>query len=125
MRYGTISVLAVLIFCGMTPASHAGGQHLTRARMKAVVLRDVDFREIRFSDAVAFLKQESKEQDPQEKGINLILKLDPNQDPQITMKLGKKSMYDVLTLISDVAGYQWRFIGGTLILEPKPDPKEK
>ncbi len=125
MRYGAILVLAVLIIGGIAPASHAGGKQLTRARMKSVVLQDVDFREIRFSDAVEFLKQESKEQDPQEKGINLILKLDPKRNPKITMKLGKKSMYEVLTLISDVAGYQWRYIGGTVVLEPKPDPEEK
>lgn len=125
MRYGFVCLLAALITCGVARDGHADGKHMTRARMKAVVLQDVDFRGIRFSDAVAFLREESKAQDPNEKGINLILKLDPKQNPEITMKLGKKSMYEVLTLITDVAEYRWRYIGGTLILEPKPEPEKK
>ena len=125
MRYGFICLLAALITCGMASDGHADGKYMTRARMKAVVLQDIDFRGIRFSDAVAFLRAESKAQDPNKKGVNLILKLDPKQNPEITMKLGKKSMYDVLTLITDVAEYQWRYIGGTLILEPRPEPEKK
>ncbi len=100
--------------------SRADGKYLTRARMKSIVFEEVDFRSIRFSDAVAFLRSESKARDPKKTGVNVILKLDPAQNPQITLLLGKSSMYKVMSLITEVAEYDWRYIGGTLVLEPKP-----
>jgi hypothetical protein len=111
----------VVIAC----VAEAAGGSLTLARMKSVILSEVDFREIRFSDAVEFLKEQSREQDPKKRGINILLKLDPNKNPSITLKLGKSTMYQVLTLITEVAEYQWRYIGSMLVLEPIPEETKR
>jgi len=123
MNRKLIWIVALFIACLSVSESPAQGKYLTRARMKSIVFEEVDFRTIRFSDAVEYLKKESVERDPRKKGINVILKLDPARNPEITLHLGKSSMYKVMTLITDVAEYNWRYIGETLVLEPKPKKK--
>ena len=123
MNRRLIWIVAVFIACVSVSKSPAQGKYLTRARMKSIVFEEVDFRSIRFSDAVEYLKAESADRDPRKKGINIILKLDPEQNPELTLMLGKSSMYKVSSLITDVAEYDWRFIGETLVLEPEPKKK--
>ncbi|MBT3194073.1 MAG: hypothetical protein HN341_16135 [Verrucomicrobia bacterium] len=93
--------------------------------MKTVVFQELDFRSISFSDAVEYLRLQSKELDPQEKGINILLKSENGPNPNLSLMLGKTSMHRALKLITDVAGYRWRFIGNMLILEPRPKIKPK
>lgn len=123
MKTRLIWIVAILIACLSVSTGSAQGKYLTRARMKSIVFEKVDFRSIRFSDAVDYLKTESVDRDPRKKGINIILKLDPEQNPEITLLLGKSSMYKIMGLITDVAEYDWRYIGETLVLEPKPKKK--
>jgi len=120
MNRRLIWVVALFIACVGVSKTSAQGKHLTRARMKSIVFEEVDFRAIRFSDAVEYLKKQSVERDPRKKGINVILRLDPARNPEITLHLGKSSMYKVMGLITEVAEYNWRYIGETLVLEPKP-----
>ncbi len=110
-------VLGGLVLCGRGWA----GPYEAEARMKTIVFEELDFRAIVFSDAVQYLREQSRARDPCKKGVNLLLKLDPARNPTITLKHGKTTFYQALHMLTAIARYDWRYIGGTLVLEPRID----
>ena len=114
--------VVLMLLCSVTAPAFAG-RALVEARMKTIVFQELDFRSISFTDAVEYLRLQSRELDPHGKGINIILKSEGAANPNLSLMLGKTSMHRALKLITDVAEYRWRFIGNTLILEPNPAEK--
>ena len=97
-----------------------GGRSGVEAVMKTIIFEKIEFREIPFDEAVKYLRDMSKELDPQKKGVSIVLKLDKRRNPKLTLSLGKTSLYTALKTVSAIADYRQRYIGNTLILEPIP-----
>jgi hypothetical protein len=119
-----LTVCILSLWCGLAIQAEAG-RALVESRMKTIIFEELDFRSISFTNAVEYLRLQSRALDPQKKGINMILKTDGGANPSLSLMLGKTSLYRALKLITEVAEYRWRFIGNTLILEPRPKVKPK
>ena len=121
LRYG---IVVLALGCGLAGQAQAG-RALVEARMKTIIFPKLDFRAITFVDSVEYLRLTAKELDPEGKGINIILKAKGGANPTLSMMLGKTSLHKALKLVTEIAGYRWRFIGNTLMLEPRPPPPTK
>jgi hypothetical protein len=119
------SLSVAVVLCCLCAVGVNGGRAYLEARMKTIIFEKIDFRSIEFSDAVEYLRFQSKELDPQKKGINIILKKEGGQNPKLTLQLGRTSLHRALKTITDIADYRWRFIGNNLMLEPIPPSKPK
>ena len=118
------SLIFTIAVCCLMAVPSIGGQLFVEARMKTIIFEEINFRSIQFTDAVDYLREKSKELDPQKKGINIIVKSHNGPNPKLTMKMGKNSLYTILKELSNSAHYRWRFIGNNLILEPIPPAKK-
>ena len=119
-----VGIVVLALGCGLAGQAQAGSA-LVEARMKTIIFPKLDFRTITFVDAVEYLRLNAKELDPRGKGVNIILKSEGGANPKLSMMLGKTSLHKALKLVSEIAGYRWRFIGNTLMLEPRPPPPAK
>ncbi len=116
--------LVLMVVTFLMVAGAFAGRALVEARMKTIIFEKIEFRSIRFSEAIEYLRSKSKELDPQKKCINIILKTQGGQNPKLTLNLGRTTLYTVLKSVTDIAEYRWHYIGNTLILEPIPKKKK-
>ncbi len=86
---------------------HPGDDAEIRHKLRTIVLPRIDFEEATIHQAVRFLRQRSRELDPEKRGINLVLHLrDENRDParnRITLELNNVPLGQAIMLLCFVS----------------------
>ncbi|MEX2607957.1 MAG: hypothetical protein WD708_11480 [Kiritimatiellia bacterium] len=108
----------ILLAC----ASSAFGQDLrmqkskaTLDKLHAIILPEVRFQQAEIQEAISFLNQKSKELDPENTGVNLVL-MDQDLDDVVSFDLEKVSLYQTLGLIAEMANLTIRIQDGMVVI---------
>ncbi|MEO6740995.1 MAG: M56 family metallopeptidase [Chthoniobacteraceae bacterium] len=73
----------------------------------AIIFPKIDLRDATLSETMDFLREKSKELDPDRKGVNLILKPGAvGQDPRITLSLTNIPLSEALRYFAQLAGFE-------------------
>jgi len=123
---------------GGASTEDAARRQKVTAKLKRIVIPQVDFRQAHVSDVVEFLRKASVERDPEKTGVNIVLKIGPrpppkglddpfseardwlNNPPLITFTARQLSLYDTLQLIGQVSNLEIRIMSwGVLVTRPE------
>ena len=80
-------------------------------RARRILFPALDFRDARFEDVVAYLRDNAYNFDPQATGVNIIIlaedpnALGPQATKRITLNLKRVSLYDALRYAATLAGF--------------------
>ncbi len=87
------------------PSGSLPGTALGR-KMASVVIPQIKLEEVPLRDALVLLQQQSRQQDPEKKGIHFILdpSAEPRQDALITLKLTQVPVAEALRYITQLGG---------------------
>jgi len=97
----------------------------TLAKLDAIKIPELSFRNANLLDVVDFLVATSRERDPAKGpdgegvGVDIILKPGPAAVPKITISLRRVSLGDTLDFISDIAGMEMTLKHGVVVLTGK------
>jgi hypothetical protein len=75
-----------------------------QARAETIILPKMEFRDASVREAVAFLTAKSRELDPENKGVNIVLKLPETDTTQITLSLENVPLSEALRYLAELAG---------------------
>jgi len=78
--------------------------------LERIIMPKVEFRDTPLGDAITFLRVESVQLDPDQKGINVILQSgsDAAELPRVTLLLKEIPVKDALRRVADLAGFKIR-----------------
>ncbi len=110
----------------LQPSSNSGnGLDGIKAMLHAVILPEIEFRQAKLDDIVAFLNSAFREASgPHGKSVNLVLVSPSGRTavPTVTM-VGRKMTFDtLLDLVAEAAGYSYKADGDTITLRPNGQP---
>lgn len=106
---GTVLVLATAslsAFAQVAPppvqpsASDAAGASNVKNRAAQIILPRVEFRDASVSECVNYLRQKSRELDPQKQGVPILLIALPSQQPRVTLSLTNVPLYEALSYVA-------------------------
>ncbi|MEM7144910.1 MAG: M56 family metallopeptidase [Verrucomicrobiota bacterium] len=85
----------------------------TEAKLKNIVIPSIEFKEVPFTDAVDFLRQQSvkldvETDDPSKKGINVIIRGGELADTPITLKLTNVPLGEALRYLTQLSGTNYK-----------------
>ncbi len=131
-------------------AEERRGTELMVARLNGIIIPSVDFRDATVRQAVGFLQQRSRdldtsEDDPERRGINIVLKLPPtsapapdslevesatvastgyNADSRITLNLSNVPLYEALRYVATLAGLKVKVEPFAVSVVPLSEPTD-
>ncbi len=92
-------------------------------KAKRITVARVDFQEAPLEDVVEFLKDESRELDPEKKGVNILLHAPPaTRAAKITLQLRDVPLFDAVRYTADIAGLKLTAGENVLLLSPAKVP---
>jgi general secretion pathway protein D len=113
------------------------------AKLNSIIISKIDLNESPVSEAVEYLKQKSIEQDPNKKGVNIFLKLTPQQstapgaapttnsamaastaEPHVTLSLTHVPLYVVLEYISNLCNLKLKIDPYAVSIVPLSEPTD-
>jgi general secretion pathway protein D len=116
------------------------------AKLNSIIIPKIDLNESPVSEAVEYLKQKSVEQDPNKKGVNIFLKLNPQQsiapiapgvvpttnpvlatstaEPHVTLSLSHVPLYVVLEYISNLCNLKLKIDPYAVSIVPLSEPTD-
>jgi hypothetical protein len=104
------------------PAKSPGAAAMI-GRAQGIQIPKLEFRDVTLSEAVGFLRRKSEELDPDKKGLNFLLKRDPEKaEPRITLSLKDVSLYDATRYVANLATYVVEVEETALLLRPAGGP---
>lgn len=93
-------------------------------RAAKIVVPSLELVEAPLPDVVEFLLAKSREQDPEKKGVNIVLQLPPEaKPPAITLNLRDIPLLDALQYVARIAGMELATDERTIRLQPKAGGK--
>ena len=131
-------------------AEERRGTELMVARLNGIIIPSVDFRDATVRQAVGFLQQRSRdldttEDDPERRGINIVLKLPPTSAPapdslmvedaavastgysadsRITLNLSNVPLYEALRYVATLAGLKVKVEPFAVSVVPLSEPTD-
>ena len=131
-------------------AEERRGTELMVARLNGIIIPSVDFRDATVRQAVGFLQQRSRdldttEDDPERRGINIVLKLPPTSAPapdslvvedaavastgysadsRITLNLSNVPLYEALRYVATLAGLKVKVDPFAVSVVPLSEPTD-
>ena len=87
---------------------NAGVEYI-RQPLRTIIIPEIDFTDATIEEAIASLRQQSKELDPDGEGINMIIKLDEEfeSEASINLQLTNVSLEDALRFTTELAGLKY------------------
>jgi hypothetical protein len=102
---------------------------LVIAKLHAIIIDECDFRQANIVDIVAYLNNRSLVCDKttevkSEKGVHIVLELEKKVafSLEVTFSARFVSLYNVLNIITQVSGLEWRVVGSVVYIRPKGHP---
>ena len=108
------------------PAREGNKRETLEAKMKRIMLPEIDFRQADIRDVVNMLRETSAMYDTDgeaggRKGVNIILRLrDTDEPPQITFSATNFDMLEVIKILTQIAGLTYRVTDNAVIIEARP-----
>ncbi len=102
--------------------SRADEQTEFRTKLKSIVVEHIEFEEVSIKTVVDYLRNISKEADPDSKGINILLLLEKDKKPEdyrITLLLDKVPLDTVLDYTAKAAGLTYYTRGNVAVIAGK------
>ena len=97
-----------------------------QTKLNTIVIPRVQFTDARVDEAIEFLRIKSKdldvfETDPELKGVNIILKADPESAPRISLDLQNVPLVEALRYVTELAGMKFKVEPYAVLVVPLTD----
>lgn len=94
-----------------------------RARLEKIIIPEIELRDVPLSDALAFLRKEARDFDPEKKGVNLVhLPAEGAPEPLITVSFKEIPLTEALKYLAALSGLEVE-IGDPAVVLRAPAPK--
>jgi hypothetical protein len=93
-------------------------------RLKSIVIPEASFRQADIRDVVQFLALAARDNDPEHKGVNIVLNLGAKAEnpPLVTFDVRGLSLHEILKIVTQVAGLKCRIEGSVAMVVPANAP---
>ena len=96
-------------------------EKIVGARLRAIIIPNVEFQDTPISDALEFLRTRSRElddqtEDPSRKGINIVYPVWEEGEPMITLKLKNLPLSEALRYTVELAGVRMEIEGSAVVV---------
>gem|GEM_PF-3241204 len=93
-----------------------------QAKMERIIIPELNVQQAAIGDVIQYINQRSIELDteksPGERGVNIILKLQPSaQPPVLTLSLKNVSLMDTIRYVTELVGLQFRIDDNAVVIE--------
>lgn len=123
-------VIILLVVLVVAPCLRLTPQEKLEAKLKRIVIPEIEFREASIHDVMDFLSKQSREEDgkepdPTKRGVGVILYLSKPEEqvPTITMSVRYITLLDTVKAVSQVAGVEYSTANGVLSFQ-KPNKSD-
>ena len=88
-------------------------------KLNSIIIDHVNFEDASIQDVVALLNKKSTELDPEKKGANIILKLDPKETLSLTMEMEDVPLFSIIKYITKSAGLRYQISDNAVLISKK------